>query len=111
MRPTPATDLPRLEGDLDVELAHLGLEVRVGDQLQHCALNVRRLADIVDEVSSISIPVICRSKSNLDSRSIRANASKQRRNSCSGTDVRSSRVNTLCSTSRPIGSHLRCRYR
>ena len=48
-QPTLA-QLGRREVDLDVELAELGLEVGVGDRLEHLGVLQRRVAGLVDEV-------------------------------------------------------------
>ena len=40
----------RRDVDLDVELAELGLEVRVGDRLEHLGVAHRGVARIVDQV-------------------------------------------------------------
>jgi hypothetical protein len=42
--------LARRDVDLDVELAELGLEQRVGDRVQHLGVLHRRIAGVVDEV-------------------------------------------------------------
>ena len=72
-----ALEQPRRHVDLDVELADLGLEVGVGDRLERVAFAMAGSPASSVRFSSISSPNERRSESKRDSRSIRANTSRQ----------------------------------
>ena len=68
---------PRRHVDLHVELAELGLEVRVGDRLERAGVDHRRVALLVGQVELDLEADRARSGSKRDSRSMRANTSRQ----------------------------------
>ena len=101
-------DLSRRDVDLDVELAHLGLEGRVGDQFEHARRS--RFAGSPrssTRLSSISMPVIGRVEVELRLAPASGASTSRQLRCLSRNRRRSSRVKTTCSTSRPIWSLLR----
>ena len=96
-----ALDQPGRRVELQVELAQLGLEDRVGDVGQDLGVAHGRLGGRSTRLSSISSPVIGRSASKPKSSSISAKTSRQRRTFCRYR-TRSSRENAPCETSLPM---------